>query len=136
MGELTESPAETLPTIAPLSISEVASETGLSISTLRYYEKARLLTVPRSSAGQRRYGQAEVSAVIFIYQLRRTGMPIRGIREYADLVREGEDTTTLRMRRLEEHREAVSATLAEQQRYLEAITQKINLYRRMLVEQH
>lgn len=135
MGELTESAAAALQR-SPMSISEVATETGLSISTLRYYEKARLLTVPRGSTGQRRYGQAEVSAVKFIYQLRRTGMPIRGIREYADLVRAGDDTTTLRMTHLEEHRDAVSATLAEQQRYLDAITQKINLYRRTLVKQH
>ena len=64
----------------------------------------------------------------------RGRMPIRGIREYADLVRAGEDTTEVRMRRLTEHREAVSSDLAEQQRYLDAITQKIDAYRRMLAE--
>lgn len=61
-------------------------------------------------------------------------MPIRGVREYADLVRAGEETTELRMRRLEEHREAVSSNLAEQQRYLDAIKQKIDAYRQMLAE--
>jgi DNA-binding transcriptional MerR regulator len=134
MGELTEITPLPSETTLSLSISEVARETGVSVYTLRYYEKAGLLSVPRTANGRRRYGLAEVSAVKFIDQLRRTGMPIRNIREYADLVRFGNDTTDLRMRLLEEHREAVFVDLAEKQRYLTAITQKIDAYRQMLAD--
>ncbi|MFM9920821.1 MerR family transcriptional regulator [Lacisediminihabitans sp. H27-G8] len=132
MGELTGADPGSLPTKLTYSIREVSLETGLSISALRYYETARLLTVPRSSTGQREYSQTELNAVKFIHQLRRTGMPIARIREYADLVRAGDDTTSLRMSHLEQHRDAVAATMTEQQGYLDAITRKIDLYRRAL----
>ncbi|MBH0099757.1 MerR family transcriptional regulator [Salinibacterium sp. NSLL150] len=112
-----------------LTIGEVAEATGVTDHTLRYYEKAGLLVVPRLANGQRRYREMDVKAVEFIGHLRRTGMPIRTIREYADLVRSGKDTAAERMRLLEQHRENVIRDLAEQQKHLDGITLKIEWYR-------
>lgn len=45
------------------SIGDISRETGLSVSTLRYYEKLGLLApVPRSAGNIRQYGEADLSA--------------------------------------------------------------------------
>ena len=50
----------------------------------------------------------------FLTKLRSTGMPIRQIRAYADLMRRGDDTHEARLALLEEHREAVRASSPRQ----------------------
>ena len=92
-------------TVAPapgLTISDVAEETGVSNHTLRYYERAGLLTsVERNGSGHRRYSSADVEWVIVVTRLRATGMPIRLIRRYAELVRAGEGNEAERLAILE-----------------------------------
>ena len=61
-----------------------------------------------------------------------TGMPIRQIRAYAELMRGGDDTHEARLALLEEHREAVRARLAETARNLDLIDHKIDFYRERL----
>ncbi len=105
------------------SISDVAAETGLTTSTLRYYEDAGLMRdeVDRASSNHRRYTPEMVGWVSFITKLRSTGMPIRDIRSYAELVRRGDDSTAERLGLLVAHRKRVLAQLAEVQRSLTAI---------------
>ncbi len=120
-------------TIAPaneLTISEVAAETGLSNHTLRYYERAGLLHgVGRNVSGHRRYSAQDVDWVVMVTRLRATGMPIRTIRLYAELVRAGEGNEAERLALLESHRADVLARIEELQRNLEAVDYKIGLYR-------
>ncbi len=48
-------------------ISDVSKETGLSVDTLRYYEKAGLLkNIHRASSGVRLYNDADLSRLRFI----------------------------------------------------------------------
>ncbi|MFC5501737.1 MerR family transcriptional regulator [Lysinimonas soli] len=119
-------------TDSALSISDVAAETGLSTSTLRYYEQEGLLLdeVGRASSSHRRYAPEVVGWLTFITRLRSTGMPIRDIRRYAELVRQGEHTTPDRLELLVAHRERVLEQLAEAQRSLAAIDYKISSYER------
>ena len=56
-------------------------------------------------------------------------MPIRRIREYADLVRAGEGNEAHRLGILEAHREDVLDKIAELELSLERIDYKVNLYR-------
>jgi DNA-binding transcriptional MerR regulator len=118
---------------ATLSISDAARISGLSAHTLRYYERAGLLDpVDRSANGHRRYAQADLERIAFLTKLRATGMPIRKVREYAELLREGEGNEEARLALLEAHREAVKALLDETARNLELIDYKIDLYRETL----
>ena len=59
--------------------------------------------------------------------LRATGMPIRDVRRYADLVRAGDGTEEERLDLLRAHR-IVLAQLAEVQDHLGAIDRKIGIY--------
>jgi DNA-binding transcriptional MerR regulator len=93
-----------------MSIAEAARRTGVSAHTLRYYERAGLVvtTVDRTAGGRRRYQQQDLYWITVCTKLRATGMPIKTIRRYAQLV---------------------SARLAEVQENLKLIDHKISVYR-------
>jgi DNA-binding transcriptional MerR regulator len=113
-----------------LAISDAAGAAGLSTHTLRYYERAGLLRpVARASSGHRRYDQRDLDWLDFLTKLRMTGMPVREIRRYTELVWAGDHTEPERLAMLTAHREQVRAQLDDMQRCLERIDFKVNLYR-------
>ncbi|GAB3432273.1 MerR family transcriptional regulator [Flindersiella endophytica] len=122
--------AEPIPA-AGLSIAEAASRTGVSAHTLRYYERAGLVVtaVDRTSGGRRRYHQLDLEWIKICTRLRATGMSIRAIRRYAELVSAGYGNELERLELLETHRSEVLAKLAELQENLELIDHKIDVYR-------
>jgi DNA-binding transcriptional MerR regulator len=121
--------------ITELTIAEAAREAGVSVHTLRYYERAGLLTpIERNGSGHRRFSAEDVEWVVVCTKLRATGMPIRRIREYAELVREGEGNEAERLALLEAHREEVRKRLREVRRNLELIDYKIGLYKERLAD--
>ena len=118
-------------TTAPeeLTIAEAADAVGISAHTIRYYERAGLLEpIDRNGAGHRRFTSEDISWLVVCTKLRATGMPIRRIREYADLVRAGEGTEAQRLALLQSHRTAVLEQLDAMRRNLEAIEHKIEIY--------
>jgi len=114
-----------------LSIAEAAHRTGISVHTLRYYERAGLVVTPvdRSSGGQRRYHELDLKWIIVCTKLRATGMPIKTIRRYAELVAAGPGNEQERLALMEAHRADVTAKLAEIQENLKLIDRKIGVYR-------
>jgi DNA-binding transcriptional MerR regulator len=123
-------PARSVPQ-AGLSIAEAARRTGVSAHTLRYYERAGLVvrTVDRTATGRRRYQQQDLNWISICTKLRATGMPIKTIRRYAQLVSAGPGNEQERLALLEAHRADVTAKLAETQENLTLIDRKINVYR-------
>jgi DNA-binding transcriptional MerR regulator len=121
-------------TAEALSISDAALITGLSTHTLRYYERAGLMLDPveRAPSSHRRYTDSDIRWVELLTKLRSTGMPIRRIRDYAELVRAGDGNEVERLTLLEGHREAVLEQLDAMHRNLAAIELKIELYRERL----
>jgi DNA-binding transcriptional MerR regulator len=117
-------------TATELTIAEAAEAAGLSVHTVRYYERAGLLTpIERNGSGHRRFTEQDVEWLLVCTKLRATGMPIRRVREYAELVRDGEGNEDERLALLEAHRADVIERLAEVRRNLELIDYKIELYR-------
>ena len=112
-----------------LTIADAAERTGLTAHTLRYYERDGLmLGVNRAKSGHRRYTEFDLEWVQLITKLRATGMPIREIRRYAQLVRDGSDNERERLDLLAAHRERVRRHLAEVTDHLAAIDRKIDHY--------
>jgi DNA-binding transcriptional MerR regulator len=116
---------------AGLSISEAARRTGVSVHTLRYYERAGLVVtaVDRTASGRRRYQQLDLDWITVCTRLRAAGMPIRTIRRYAQLVSAGRGNEQERLALLEAHRDKVTAQLAALQENLKLIDHKIGVYR-------
>jgi len=116
-----------------LSIGAVAQATGLSIDTLRYYEKAGLLLdpAPRDPGGRRRYGRDDLDWIAGLIMLRETGMSIADVRRMAELSRTA-GTEADRLDVLEEHRLRVLAELDRTQAHLRALEKKIAAYRDVL----
>ncbi|MGF7239034.1 MAG: MerR family transcriptional regulator [Frankia sp.] len=114
-----------------LSIAEAARRTGVSVHTLRYYERAGLVvtTVRRTTGGWRRYQQLDLDWIAVCTKLRATGMPIKTIRRYAQLVCAGHGNEQERLALMEAHRAEVTASLAALQENLELIDHKIDVYR-------
>jgi DNA-binding transcriptional MerR regulator len=116
---------------AGLSIAEAARRTGVSVHTLRYYERASLAVtaVDRTAGGRRRYQQLDLAWITICTRLRATGMPIKTIRRYAQLVSAGPGNEQERLALMEAHRAEVTANLAEIQENLKVIDHKIDVYR-------
>ena len=67
----------------------------------------------------------------FLKRLRATGMPIREIHRYTELVRQGEQTMPARLQLLKQYQSRVEQHLKEVEQHLEAITSKIAYYETM-----
>ena len=112
------------------TIAEAAERSGLTAHTLRYYERDGLMLAPvdRSATGHRRYTEHDLTWIHLVTCLRGTGMPIRDVRRYAELVRAGDGNEQERLALLRAHRETVLAQLAEVTGHLGAIDRKIGIY--------
>jgi DNA-binding transcriptional MerR regulator len=114
-----------------LSVSEAAVQVGLTAHTLRWYEQEGLVApVARDSAGRRRYTQRDLDWLGMLTCLRRTGMPVRDMRRYAELARQGDMTVAARRALFERHRARVLARMAELEGDLKRLDYKIDLYAR------
>lgn len=98
--------AETLP------IAEVAARTGLSAHTLRYYEKAGLISpVSRAAGGQRRYSASDLDWIAFLLRLRDTRMSISDMQRFATLRAAGPSTVQARLDLLANHRSTLDGLI-------------------------
>lgn len=115
---------------------EVADRFGMSLDTLRYYEKEGLLRrVDRAPSGHRRYRADDVELLHLIRCLRDTDMPISRLREFAELVRAGDHTVPERLHVLQEHQRMLDEHVAQIRRRQEGIQNKIDHYLGVLAEQ-
>ncbi|WP_223476638.1 MerR family transcriptional regulator [Oricola indica] len=117
-----------------MKISDVSARTGLSIDTLRFYEKIGLIDPPHRSGGRRDYDETILAWISFLQALKATGMPLSQMRDYARMRREGVETSAPRRRMLQDQREVVKARIAELQDCLGLLDHKIENYERIEAE--
>ncbi len=92
----------------PYTVGEMAKQIGVAPSTLRYYDKEGLLPfVERSDGGIRLFKDSDREWLAVIECLKKTGMPIREIKRFVDLCREGDATIDERLRLIKRRRDAV-----------------------------
>jgi DNA-binding transcriptional MerR regulator len=112
-----------------LSIGEVAQRTGISVHTLRFYESEGLFPEPvERVAGRRVFTEDQVEWLALCGVLRASGMPLAVIREYAELVRDGEGNEPDRLALLREHQDRVAGQMRELSRCLDLIAHKVGVY--------
>ena len=115
-----------------MRIGQVARETGLSASTLRYYEREGLVAVARDGAGRRLYDAQDVSWIRFLRRLRAANMPIELMRRYAKLRKAGPSTLRERLKLLCDYEADVRSRIAELSTHADALDAKISLYRQSI----
>jgi DNA-binding transcriptional MerR regulator len=119
-----------------LTIGEAAERTGLSLDTLRYYERTGLLPPIARHKGIRRYTEADIEWILFVAQLRATDMPTEDIRAITRLARKGVATMPQRRAVLTEHRVKVERRISALRNALRLIDRKLAHYDRALAETH
>ncbi|MFY7068215.1 MerR family transcriptional regulator [Nocardiopsis changdeensis] len=112
----------------PMTIAEVADRLELSPHTLRYYERVGLVRVARDAGGHRVYDAGAVRRLVFLTRMRLSGMAVRDLRRYVELVDAGEHTVPERLSMLLEHREATRRRMRGLALSLAAIDYKIATY--------
>ena len=72
-----------------MTIGQVAKLTGVSIETIRYYEKEGLITEPeRSPSGYRQYPEETIKRVLFIQRAKEVGFTLKEINDLLTLQNE------------------------------------------------
>jgi DNA-binding transcriptional MerR regulator len=111
------------------TIQQASKITGLTVHTLRYYEKIGLLDgVARNEQGYRQYAESDLAWIEFLIRLRETGMPISEMKRFSDLRSEGISTVKARRLMLESHQEKIDLQIKALQENLLSMKKKIDYY--------
>jgi len=111
------------------TISQAAEKMGVTVTTLRYYDKEGLLPfVEKKQAGTRVFKEADINGLNIITCMKNSGMPIKDIKRYMDLCREGDSTLKERLEIFFQRRDDVEKQIEELGKVLETINHKIRYY--------
>jgi DNA-binding transcriptional MerR regulator len=116
-----------------VGIREVSEQTGVSVDTLRWYERQGLLpVVGRRTDGRRWYSAYAVGFVKLVQVLRRTGMPVAEVREFVQLGGGGLAHHASRLAMLEQHAAAIEQRMAQLRADQVAVQEEAAHYRAMI----
>lgn len=112
-----------------LHIGDVASRTGRSVHTIRWYERQGLIPgVCRDGGGRRVYSTYHVGWLDLMERLRWTGMSISEMREYTKLAQQGPTALSHRHALLKRHQMQVRQNIQRWTDALALIEAKIEFY--------
>lgn len=118
-----------------MKIAEVSERYGLSLDTLRYYERVGLIPpVNRNGSGIRDYNELDLRRVEFIKCMRSAGLPVEVLIDYVALVQQGDKTIEARKEILVEQREQLRARMNEMQKTLDILNHKIEVYEKAVLK--
>ncbi len=119
-----------------MKISEVAERTGLSISTIRFYEKSGLCPfIERDAGGKRNFSITDMDWLVLLASLRATGMPMSEMRTFAELYASGDETIPERKIALLAHKRSLEDRQAELDQCRVILHRKLQKYDEILEEQ-
>lgn len=118
-----------------MMIGAFARAAGLTVYTVRFYEKIGLIPAPpRDSGGRRVYSDDSLGWIRFLKQLNATGMKQADRVHYAALRLRGEATYTERREMLEAHYAKIRDDLAALEETSAMMQRKITLYHKLEAE--
>lgn len=111
------------------SIKEASQLLGIPASTLRYYDKEGLLPyMKRRASGYRIFSPDDISMLRVIECLKKTGMPLKEIRQFTDWVQIGDASLQERHQMFLERKQVVEKQMADLQKTLDLINYKCAYY--------
>jgi len=125
-----------------MTIQEVAEKTGISAYTIRFYEKSGILPrIQRTQGGIRQFTEADVTFLLFLVELKRTGMSLEEIAEFTEdgcllerlqLGDIPQQPIERRITILRKHEQRLSEQRRQLDYLLGAVAQKLQFYERCL----
>lgn len=117
------------------SIGEISQRLDIAPSALRYYEKEGLLPfVERSDSGIRQFADIDLEWLIIIDSLKKTGMPLKEIKEFVKMFEERDSTITRRLEIVFRHREVIQQQVAKLNEIIKVLGFKEQYYLNALNE--
>ena len=114
------------------TISQAAQMTGISPSAIRYYDKEGLLPQVERKNGIRLFSDMDIRWLHLLTCLKNTGMPIKRIREYAELAQRGDESLKERQALIRPQRQFVLDQIEQLQYYMEELDFKEWYYKKAL----
>lgn len=112
-----------------MTIGDISNKTGLSIHTIRYYEKEGLIFPPKRLKNNiRDFTDADLKWIEFIICLKNTGMSLQTIKKYAQSTSKGEDGYNELVKILKNHKKSIDKDIEKLKSFQKKIDWKINLY--------
>ena len=111
------------------TIGEVAKKMNVAPSTLRYYDKEGLLpSIQRSENGIRFFTEKDFEILSVIHCLKQTGISIKDIKRYIDMIGEGDKSIDARLELFRKEKESVENKIKEMQKTLAILEYKCWYY--------
>lgn len=102
---------------------------GLAVSTLRFYDKERLLVnVKRDPSGNRKFSEEDIETLRVIEYLKKAGMQLKDIKTFMNWCSQGDITIEKRRDMFREKKKAVEIQIQELEQTLDLITFKCWYY--------
>lgn len=115
------------------TIGQAAKRMGVTVSTLRYYDKEGLLPfVDKKENGTRVFKDEDFEWLELINCMKNTGASIKEIKQYIDLRMEGDDTLKERLEMFLHRKHEVTQQMEELSRLMETINHKIWYYEKSI----
>jgi DNA-binding transcriptional MerR regulator len=111
------------------TIRQVAEKMGVTVPTLRYYDKEGLLPfVDKKPNGTRVFKDEDFQGLAIITCMKNSGMPIKDIKKFMDLCNEGDSKLKERLEIFLERKKSVQKQMEELNKVMETINHKISYY--------
>jgi DNA-binding transcriptional MerR regulator len=116
-----------------MKIGEFSKKTGLSIHTIRYYEKIGLIKKKsKDKSGHRNYSEFDIEWVNFITCLKVTGMTLEQIYYYISLREKGKSTKSERLSIMKQQKKKLEQKIHLFNEYLSHINYKIENFEKIM----
>lgn len=111
------------------TIGEMAKIVNVPPSTLRYYDKEGLLPfVERTEGGIRMFKESDYEGLCIINCLKNSGMPLKDIKNFMQMVSQGDASIESRLELIEKQRTRVLQDLEKIQQLLKILDYKVWYY--------
>lgn len=120
-----------------MNITQASEKSGLSVDTIRFYEKSSMLPkLARDKRGWRAFDAPSIDWLVTLERLRATGMPLQDIKRFAVLANgaasQGKAAAKERLNILERHQERLIQRRAALDACEAFLSFKINIYRKQV----
>ena len=110
------------------TIGQVAEMFGISISSIRYYDREGLFPYLGRESGIRKFTSRDIEALRVIECLKKSGLEIRDIRHFMGLCSEGSSTYPERLELIEKQKAKVEDEMKKLEKTLDMLKYKCWYY--------